>query len=163
MSAAADIFMHESRLLRAAALAQSPPVFANRPAPFVRRAFCSYRLGCQMSVHPCVQARHPHSRLATLSDKQKCLLAQTSSCMKADCSVLPHSRTRRPYSQIALLPLFTGLFAHTGLVAKCLCVRACKHAIRTAAWQHFHKYIEKNYRMAVFHCLFKLDSSCLIW
>ncbi len=109
MSAAADIFMHESRLLRAAALAQSPPVFANRPAPFVRRAFCSYRLGCQMSVHPCVQARRPHSRLATLSDKQKCLLAQTSSCMKADCSVLPHSRTRRPYSQITLFALLTGL------------------------------------------------------
>jgi len=39
MSADAGIFMHESRLLRAVALPQSPPVFANHLAPFVRKAF----------------------------------------------------------------------------------------------------------------------------
>ena len=35
------------------------------------------------------------------------------------------------------------LLTHAGLIAKCLYVRACRHAVRIAAGQHFHdKYFE---------------------
>ena len=36
-----------------------------------------------------------------------------------------------------------ALLTHAGLIAKCLYVRACRHAVRIAAGQHFHdKYFE---------------------
>ena len=125
--------------------------------PLFAGLFCSYWLGCQMPVRPCVQARCPYSRLATLSDKQ------TSSCMKVDCSVLSHSRNLRQYSQITLLPLFARLFCSYWL--------SCQMPVRPRVQARcpysrlatLSKYIEKNYIGVVFHCLFKLDSSCLIW
>ena len=44
----------------------SKPVSYTHLDVYKRQAY-SYRLGCQMSMVPCVQARSPHSRLATLS------------------------------------------------------------------------------------------------
>ena len=55
--------INESQLLRAAG---TPTTAASIRNPGCRPAY-SYRLGCQMSMVPCVQARSPHSRLATLS------------------------------------------------------------------------------------------------
>ncbi len=58
------------------------------------------------------------------------------------------SRLLRAYALPQSPPAFAirtiVLLAHTGLVAKCLYVLACKHAVRPAAWQHFHSKIMEN-------------------
>ena len=60
-------------------------------------------------------------------------------------SIRPCVQARSLHSRLE--PIFviraTALLTHIGLVAKCLYVLACKHAVRIAAWQHFRNKIRR--------------------
>ena len=59
--------------------------------------------------------------------------------MKVSCYVPSALSQLPPTFVIRAIVLLT----HAGLIAKCLYVRACRHAVRIAAWQHFRNKIRR--------------------